>query len=40
VVQDRILNELCENLERIEDLDWGKADRMIRRDLAPLEMQQ
>jgi hypothetical protein len=36
-VQDRILAELCESIDRVEDLDWDKADRLIRRDLTPLE---
>jgi kynurenine 3-monooxygenase len=39
VVQDRILAELCESVDRIEDLDWEKADRLIRRDLAPVELR-
>jgi len=39
-VQDRILGELCEPIDRLEDLDWDKADRLIRRDLTPLEIQQ
>jgi kynurenine 3-monooxygenase len=38
-VQERILAELCESIERVEDLDWDKADRLIRRDLTPLEIQ-
>jgi kynurenine 3-monooxygenase len=38
-VQERILVELCESIERVEDLDWDKADRLIRRDLTPLEIQ-
>jgi kynurenine 3-monooxygenase len=38
-VQDRILEELCESIDRIEDLDWEKADRLIRRDLTPLELR-
>jgi kynurenine 3-monooxygenase len=38
-VQDRILAELCESIDRIEDLNWGKADRLIRRDLTPLELR-
>jgi len=37
VVQDRILAELCESINRVEDLDWNSADRLIRRDLTPLE---
>jgi kynurenine 3-monooxygenase len=39
-VQDRMLSELCEGIDRVEDLDWGKAERLIRRDLTPLELQQ
>ncbi len=37
-VQDRMLTDLCEPIERMEDLDWSKADRMIRSGLTPLEM--
>jgi kynurenine 3-monooxygenase len=39
-VQDRMLAELCETIDRVEDLDWKKADRLIRRDLTPLEISQ
>ena len=39
-VQDRMLAELCENIDRMEDLDWGKADQLIRSQLAPLELCQ
>lgn len=39
-VQDRMLADLCESIDRVEDLDWDKADRLIRRDLAPLEFRQ
>jgi|HubBroStandDraft_6_1064221.scaffolds.fasta_scaffold00010_38 kynurenine 3-monooxygenase len=39
-VQDRMLAELCENVDRVEDLDWDRADRLIRRDLTPLELRQ
>jgi len=37
VVQDRMLAELCDPIERIEDLDWTRADRIIRSQLLPLE---
>ncbi len=37
-VQDALLAELCEEIERVEDLDWSKADRLIRTELTPLEM--
>jgi kynurenine 3-monooxygenase len=37
-VQDLMLTELCDRIERIEDLDWNKADKLIRNQLAPLEM--
>jgi len=39
-VQDRILTELCESIHCVEDLDWNKADRLICRDLTPLELRQ
>jgi len=39
-VQDRMLAELCESIDRVEDLDWDKADRLIRHDLTPLELRQ
>jgi kynurenine 3-monooxygenase len=35
-VQDRILAELCDPIERIEDLDWHKAHELIHRELTPL----
>ncbi len=37
MIQDRILSELCDPINRIEDLDWDLADRLIQRDLTPLE---
>jgi kynurenine 3-monooxygenase len=37
-VQDRMLTELCDGIDRIEDLDWSKADALIRQELAPLEL--
>jgi kynurenine 3-monooxygenase len=40
VVQDRMLAELCDPINNLEDLDWDKADRLIRRDLTPLELTQ
>ncbi len=36
-VQDRMLSELCDAIDRVEDLDWNLADRLIHRDLTPLE---
>ena len=39
-IQDRILAELCESINRVEDLDWNNADRLIERDLTPLELLQ
>jgi kynurenine 3-monooxygenase len=38
-VQDRMLAELCDGLDRVEDLDWTRADQLIHRDLAPLEIE-
>jgi len=37
-LQDGMLTELCNHVERIEDLDWDKADRLVRRELTPLEL--
>jgi kynurenine 3-monooxygenase len=36
-IQDRLLAELCDSIERLEDLDWGKAEALIHRELTPLE---
>jgi kynurenine 3-monooxygenase len=38
-VQDRMLAELCDGVDRVEDLDWNKADRLIHRELTPLEIR-
>lgn len=36
-VQERILAKLCQGIERVDDLDWAKADALIRGELAPME---
>lgn len=36
-VQDQILTELCAHMNRVEDLDWAKAEKMIHDELTPLE---
>jgi kynurenine 3-monooxygenase len=36
IAQDRMLAELCDGLERIEDLDWSKANTLVNRELTPL----
>jgi kynurenine 3-monooxygenase len=36
-VQDRILTELCERVDRVEDLDWARAERIVHDELTPLE---
>jgi kynurenine 3-monooxygenase len=38
-VQDRMLTELCEHIDRVEDLDWKKAERLVDSELSPLELQ-
>jgi kynurenine 3-monooxygenase len=38
-VQDRILAELCEGILGVEDIDWERAEQLIRRDLTPLELR-
>ena len=37
-IQDRILTDLCEQIERIDDLDWGKAEHLVHTGLTPLEL--
>ncbi len=37
-LQDVILTELCDGIDGLEELDWSKADRLIRRELTPLEL--
>lgn len=37
-IQERILSELCNPIDRLEDLDWYKAEETIRRELTPLEL--
>src|ERR1700691_1057482 len=39
-VQDRMLAELCESIDRVENLNWNKADHLIHRDLTPLEIPE
>ena len=39
-VQDRILAELCDSVDRIEDLDWQKAAQLVHCNLTPLELPQ
>ncbi|SRR5579871_978592 len=39
-IQQRILNELLESIDRVEDLDWAKAVSLVRRHLTPLEIPQ
>jgi kynurenine 3-monooxygenase len=36
-IQDRMLTDLCDPIERIEDLDWSKAERLVHQELTPLE---
>jgi len=37
-MQDLMLTELCDGINRIEELDWNKADRLVRGELTPLEL--
>ena len=38
-VQDRMLTELCEQIVRVEDVDWKKAERLVHSELSPLDLQ-
>jgi kynurenine 3-monooxygenase len=35
-VQDRMLGELCESVQRLEDVDWVKAETLVQQTLTPL----
>ena len=37
-VQDRMLSELCDSIDRIDDIDWKKADALVRRELTSIEV--
>ena len=37
-VQDRLLSELCDPIQRVEDLDWSQAQKLILGQLTPLEL--
>jgi kynurenine 3-monooxygenase len=38
--QERLLTELCSNIDRVEELDWTKARDLIQRELTPLVQAQ
>ncbi len=35
-IQDRMLGELCDSVQRVEDIDWTKAEALVQRELTPL----
>ncbi len=37
-IQDRLLDELCAGIDRVEDLDWTLAGDRIQQDLAPIRL--
>jgi len=37
-VQERMLMELCDGIERVDDLNWAKADTLIRSKLSQMEI--
>lgn len=37
-LQDVVLTEVCDGIDRLEDLEWAKADRLIHDQLTPLEL--
>lgn len=37
-IQDRMLTELCDGINRVDEIDWNKADSLIRGELTPLEL--
>ncbi|MFZ0735389.1 MAG: NAD(P)/FAD-dependent oxidoreductase [Candidatus Sulfotelmatobacter sp.] len=38
-MQETVLAELCDPIERLDELDWSRADRLIRGNLTPLEIR-
>ena len=38
-VQDRMLTELCKEIDSVEDIDWKKAEKLVHGELSPLELQ-
>lgn len=36
-IQDRLLDELCDGVDHLEDIDWGRAALLVHRDLTQLE---
>jgi kynurenine 3-monooxygenase len=36
IIQERILAELCDPIQRVEDLDWTRAEQLIGSELPPL----
>jgi kynurenine 3-monooxygenase len=37
-LQDRMLEKLCDRIQRVEDLDWNLADRLVCSERTPLEL--
>lgn len=37
-VQDGMLTQLCDGIDRVEDIDWVKAEGLVRGELSPLEL--
>jgi kynurenine 3-monooxygenase len=37
-IQDQILTDLCERIDRVDDLNWSKAEELIDSQLTPLEL--
>jgi len=35
-IQDRMLGELCDSVQRVEDINWNKAEALVSRELTPL----
>ena len=38
-IQDKMLAELCDPIERVDQLDWSRAEQLIRNELTPLEIR-
>lgn len=38
-IQDKMLGGLCDSIGRVDELDWGRAEQLIRSELTPLEIR-
>jgi kynurenine 3-monooxygenase len=35
-IQDRMLGELCDSVQQLDEIDWAKAESLVQQQLTPL----